>query len=112
MTPLTAVESYPAESGLPRYFKQIGSNGNFSATVQIYDPSNTATPLTVLSIPGIAGVNEVIRLDSLGDGRMDWVFIGVGENTGEPIPHWEFYYTDPQFKPFSELPRHRTSGPM
>lgn len=97
------VESYPREAGLPKYYRQV-SYGNVGGVLQIFDPSNTQTPLAQFDVPGIQAVQEVIRLDVNGDGRMDWVVIGLGTNLGEGLPHSEFYFLDPAFQPLFGTP--------
>ena len=100
---LNSVESYPPSTGLTRFYKQVAFDNN-GGTLQIYDPSNAVSPTTSVTIPGMQGIREVIRMDVKGDGNMDWVVIGVGQNPGEPVVHQSFYYLSPSFQPLFGTP--------
>ena len=94
---LSTVESYPAETGLPRYYKQL-EYGPAGGLLEIYDPT-LSTPVQKINVYGIQGIQEVLRMDVKGNGQMDWIIIGLGTNPGESLWHYEWYFLDPNFQP-------------
>lgn len=99
---LKNVASFPAETGMPRFFQTVApAPGSSGVSVLIYDPSNSSLPIATVPVPGgLSQIAQVIRLDANQNGRRDWVITGVipaAKAGGEPT--FQFYFLDENFKP-------------
>jgi hypothetical protein len=92
---LSPVVSLPPETGLPRYYQQLGSDET-GAILQILDPSDIKRVVEIKA-PAIQRITQVMRFDATGTGRMAWLITGMGNDHGRIF--FEFYFLDPNFKP-------------
>lgn len=92
------VATYGQSVGNPFYFRTVSADKT-GVGLQIYDSSQPTEPLQQkLLVPYITRVTQVLRVDVLKSGHLDWVITGIGKDA-QNKSFFQFYFLGPDFKP-------------
>ena len=99
---INKVNSYGVQTGLPIYYLEPTADKT-AATLEIFDPSKSPTPINLLHIPGIYWITQVLRMDVNRDGHMVWVVGGMDQGK----TYLQFTFMNENFQPLWSTRMHR-----
>lgn len=80
---------------VPMYYATLPSTPQ-GVPVQIFDPT-ASNPLKTLIIPNLQNLNQVLRMDLKGDGKLCWIFTGNFRTKDFDV--FQFQFMAPDFTP-------------